>query len=216
MSRRSPWQSLFIVLAALWIGACSSGNDCVSREAHRKLPTDAPQQPDVTAVAPQFGADSDRDGVPDVFDLAPQDAASALPPLVAETEFNNNIIDANAVGRSAPFLLSGSLANGTSYRVDSDYFSFTATAGARIAVVVFAGTVEKGALVPVSSAIATPRATVLDDTGAPVAGRTISTRSGEGLGLVMPKAGTYYVEISDVRIAEEEYDVPWVALVLPD
>ncbi len=162
--------------------------------------------------------DQDGDGVPDVVDPLPLNkAVSSLTPF-DETEFNNNLGQANDVSGNLPLLIRGTIAQGTDYYLDIDYFRIQAKAGDRISVLAYSGTVnDKGTAITFKKSPFIPRLSFLDGNGGTMTGVNIEgVALPAGLSVKIPADGEYFVQVSDTTITAGDYSYPYVLQVFKD
>jgi hypothetical protein len=132
--------------------------------------------------------DSDNDGVADFLDAYPTDSSRAAIPITVESEFNNNIIEADNVDNSEtiPFAINAKLEKGSNYYLDSDYFKFSAQKGQSLSILVFPGEVKTTPMVHMQSAgTCVLKANILNSLGQNISGKTFSLFSNmvNGLGI---------------------------------
>lgn len=180
--------------------------------------SDSEPQPAYTGGAKTVFQDSDGDGVIDYMDPYPSDNTKYSLTPTEEKEFNNNITDATPVTGDFPMLIKGSLAKGSTYYLDSDYFKITGNTGDRISIITYRGTVNStGTEITFEDTPFTPKASILDSTGKKLATAEITGIGiASGIGVEIPGNGSYYIEISDSTITAATYTYPYVVSIFRD
>lgn len=170
------------------------------------------------AGPPTAAHDQDKDGVSDVLDPLPLDPViSSLTPF-DEVEFNNNLAQANIVSGNLPLVIRGSIAKGSGYYLDIDYFRIEAHAGDRISVLAYSGTVnDTSTAITFKKSPFTPRLSVLNSSGGTLPGLDIAgVALPAGLSVQIPADGNYYIQVSDTTIIASDYSYPYVVKVFKD
>ncbi len=218
-------QMIFIWLLLISIGLAGCGGDSSSSSSLSETystPTDREFQPEYTRGIKLLTQDSDNDGACDYIDFYPEDSERAVPDIIVEQEFNNNINQATDISNNAiyPIIATGSLTKGQNYYLDTDYFKFTAKSGDRISIIIFKGTIttENSIVkeIKLDSSSWNPNVSVLKSTGSKINGISIFNQYVSGLGVEIPEDGTYYIEISDPEITANDYSYPYVLIVQRD
>lgn len=222
LSSKRLFSLVLVLLFSIMLGACGGGskdddgNDSVTLTP----PDDYENQPSYSGGLHAYRQDTDGDQVQDIYDPAPDDdSVSTLTPF-DESEFNNNIGEADDVANSGyPFLVRGALKRGQTYYLDGDYFKFSATEGDRISIVLLAGTVnDEGNIFSPQSLPFSPKVTLLSANGTVVPGLFLGdVKAGmSGIGVQIPADGNYYIEVSDPSISAADYEYPYVFRVQQD
>lgn len=215
---------LLSLIPLLLTGSCNisvfDGNSgetiSVQSQSQPPKPTDFEEQPEYKLGLKEIGSDSDGDGFCDYADLKPDDPSFALPAPFVESEFNNNISDANRLSSELPLVIVGALSEGSNYYMDTDYFGLNLKKGERVSVVLYKGSLDDSGISLDRDASGTPNISVLSSNGATLTTVTTNTVISTVTSFVVPEDGVYYVEVSAPDITSAGYNYPYVLSVFVD
>ncbi len=180
-------------------------------------PTDYEIQPSYSGAIHKYTQDTDGDGIADINDPVPSDKAVASVAVFSESEFNNNIPEANEIHNTDfPIIAEGTLSKGNSYYLDSDFFRFSGKKDQRLSILVYKGSVNSdGTEFTLKEQFFTPKVTLLDENGRVITSLQIN-QSGElvsGIGVELPSDGDYYLEVSDLSIHAKDYSYSYFLVI---
>lgn len=215
----------FLVLSGLF--GCSSGTSDNATTTSPITPTTSEYQPPYTGASYSLASDYDADGISDYVDIDPLKAATASSIqksatnsnyVFTETEFNNNMGDANTINKPLPLWVRGSLKNGTNYYYDSDFFKVSLKKGDRVSVVVFNGRInDNGTQIDFPNDMVYFNVAVSDSNGSQIVGRSHKfVHSISGYSFEATEDGNYYIEISFPDLYSQNYELPYTFAIVYD